>query len=67
MKDRDQCDYAPVQSPMKVVTMTPTPVAAVPLDSMLGNLQNDMNKFGVDTVAKGCCYCCRKPIVGQVS
>ncbi|KAI1291768.1 Paxillin [Halotydeus destructor] len=45
---------------------SPKAANAVPLDSMLGNLQSDMSKHGVDTVAKGCCYCCHRPIVGQV-
>jgi len=48
-------------------TVTQKTVPVVPLDSMLGNLQSDMSRYGVDTVAKGCCYCCHKPIVGQVS
>ncbi|XP_074641566.1 paxillin-like isoform X2 [Tubulanus polymorphus] len=37
-----------------------------PLDTMLGNLQTDMNKQGVSTVPKGHCAACNKPIVGQV-
>ncbi|XP_036384846.1 paxillin-like [Megalops cyprinoides] len=36
------------------------------LDSMLGSLQSDLNRLGVQTVAKGVCGACRKPIVGQV-
>lgn len=36
------------------------------LDSMLGSLQSDLNKLGVQTVAKGTCGACCKPIVGQV-
>ncbi|XP_037913636.1 transforming growth factor beta-1-induced transcript 1 protein [Hermetia illucens] len=36
------------------------------LDSMLGNLQADMNRQGVTTTQKGCCNACDKPIVGQV-
>ncbi|XP_064619331.1 paxillin-like isoform X2 [Lineus longissimus] len=36
------------------------------LDSMLGNLQSDMNRQGVSTIAKGHCAACNKPIVGQV-
>ncbi|KAK0174712.1 hypothetical protein PV327_010449 [Microctonus hyperodae] len=36
------------------------------LDSMLGNLQADMSRQGVNTTQKGCCNACEKPIVGQV-
>ncbi|XP_065720268.2 leupaxin isoform X5 [Drosophila suzukii] len=36
------------------------------LDSMLGNLQANMSRQGVNTVQKGCCNACEKPIVGQV-
>lgn len=36
------------------------------LDSMLGNLQADMSRQGVNTAQKGCCHACDKPIVGQV-
>jgi paxillin len=36
------------------------------LDSMLGNLQSDMSRRGVNTTQKGCCTACEKPIVGQV-
>ncbi|RZC32829.1 paxillin, partial [Asbolus verrucosus] len=36
------------------------------LDSMLGNLQADMSRQGVNTSQKGCCSACDKPIVGQV-
>lgn len=36
------------------------------LDSMLGSLQANMNRQGVNTVQKGCCNACEKPIVGQV-
>ncbi|XP_065215331.1 leupaxin isoform X2 [Planococcus citri] len=39
---------------------------ATQLDSMLGSLQADMNKQGVNTTQKGCCSACDKPIVGQV-
>src|SRR5690348_3863604 len=58
-------DKIPDQRPRSPTT--PKTVPVVPLDSMLGELGNDMSKCGVDTVAKGCCYCCHKPIVGQVS
>ncbi|KAG7204070.1 hypothetical protein KM043_001922 [Ampulex compressa] len=36
------------------------------LDSMLGNLQADMSRQGINTTQKGCCSACEKPIVGQV-
>ncbi|KAK6625404.1 hypothetical protein RUM43_005701 [Polyplax serrata] len=36
------------------------------LDSMLGNLQADMSRQGINTAQKGCCNACDKPIVGQV-
>ncbi|CAN7985124.1 unnamed protein product [Ixodes hexagonus] len=36
------------------------------LDSMLGTLQSDLTKQGVNTTAKGHCSACNKPIVGQV-
>ncbi|XP_033115889.1 leupaxin-like [Anneissia japonica] len=36
------------------------------LDSMLRHLDSDMSRQGVNTVAKGHCAACNKPIVGQV-
>ncbi|XP_052454481.1 paxillin isoform X1 [Carassius gibelio] len=36
------------------------------LDNMLGSLQSDLNRLGVQTVAKGVCGACKKPIAGQV-
>lgn len=36
------------------------------LEYMLGNLQADMSRQGVNTMQKGCCNACDKPIVGQV-
>ncbi|XP_022195360.1 paxillin isoform X5 [Nilaparvata lugens] len=33
---------------------------------MLGSLQADMSRQGVNTTQKGCCSACDKPIVGQV-
>ncbi|XP_037090094.1 paxillin-like isoform X3 [Pollicipes pollicipes] len=42
------------------------PVKSKQLDSMLGNLQEDMNKQGITTTQKGMCGACDKPIVGQV-
>ncbi|XP_046680829.1 paxillin [Homalodisca vitripennis] len=39
---------------------------AAQLDCMLGSLQADMSRQGVNTTQKGCCSACDKPIVGQV-
>uniref|UniRef100_A0A1B6BX18 LIM zinc-binding domain-containing protein n=1 Tax=Clastoptera arizonana TaxID=38151 RepID=A0A1B6BX18_9HEMI len=39
---------------------------AAQLDCMLGSLQADMSRQGVNTTQKGCCNACDKPIVGQV-
>ncbi|KPP67877.1 paxillin-like [Scleropages formosus] len=36
------------------------------LDNMLGSLQSDLNRLGVQTMAKGVCGACKKPIAGQV-
>uniref|UniRef100_A0A8C4XFK2 Paxillin b n=1 Tax=Erpetoichthys calabaricus TaxID=27687 RepID=A0A8C4XFK2_ERPCA len=36
------------------------------LDNMLGSLQSDLNRLGVQTLAKGVCGACKKPIAGQV-
>ena len=36
------------------------------LDSMLGNLQVDMDKHGIHTIPKGDCASCGKAIIGQV-
>ena len=33
---------------------------------MLGSLQLDMNRQGVDTSAKGICAACEKPILGKI-
>lgn len=58
MKDRgsDYGKLSPKQAPV-----------AQPLDCMLGTLQSDMSRHGVDTTAKGHCQACHKPIVGQVN
>lgn len=47
-------------------TVTTTHVKQNQLDSMLGNLQADMSRQGINTTQKGCCNACEKPIVGQV-
>lgn len=36
------------------------------LDSMLGDLEQDLQDLGVATVSKGHCASCRKPIAGKV-
>jgi len=36
------------------------------LESMLGDLQSDLSKQGVNTKAKGLCAACNQPVVGQV-
>lgn len=56
-----------------VAPAAPQPVApAQPssggsLDSMLGLLQSDLSRQGVQTSSKGNCSACQKPVVGQVS
>ncbi|XP_071017398.1 paxillin-like isoform X1 [Oncorhynchus clarkii lewisi] len=45
---------------------TAPPKQSNKLDNMLGSLQSDLHKLGVQTVAKGVCGACNKPIVGQV-
>ncbi|CAB1353970.1 unnamed protein product [Coregonus sp. 'balchen'] len=42
---------------------TAPPKQANKLDNMLGSLQSDLHKLGVQTVAKGVCGACNKPIV----
>lgn len=37
------------------------------LDKMLGHLQSDMSRQGIQAAAKGTCSACQKQIVGQVS
>lgn len=55
-----------------VVPAAPQPVAPVQpssggsLDSMLGLLQSDLSRQGVQTSSKGNCSACQKPVVGQV-
>ncbi|XP_011612518.2 paxillin-like isoform X2 [Takifugu rubripes] len=48
------------------VSPTGPPKPSNKLDNMLGSLQSDLNRLGVQTVAKGVCGACKKPIVGQV-
>ncbi|XP_076344455.1 leupaxin-like isoform X2 [Tachypleus tridentatus] len=69
LKDTTQAEeepaYTKAQKPLKQLS-TPAPDRNNQLDSMLGTLQCDMNKQGVNTTAKGHCTACNKPIVGQV-
>uniref|UniRef100_W5M0Q8 LIM zinc-binding domain-containing protein n=1 Tax=Lepisosteus oculatus TaxID=7918 RepID=W5M0Q8_LEPOC len=48
------------------VSPTGAPKPGNKLDNMLGSLQSDLNRLGVQTVAKGVCGACKKPIAGQV-
>ncbi|XP_054472368.1 paxillin-like [Anoplopoma fimbria] len=52
--------------PQGTTSPTGPPKPANKLDNMLGSLQSDLNRLGVQTVAKGVCGACKKPIVGQV-
>jgi paxillin len=52
--------------PTKATQSQSAPPPKQNLDSMLGNLQADMSRQGVNTSQKGCCSACDKPIVGQV-
>ncbi|XP_069373235.1 uncharacterized protein [Paralichthys olivaceus] len=66
-----QTDYDPIFPPMQIQSQGKTSPTAPPkpankLDNMLGSLQSDLNRLGVQTVAKGVCGACKKPIVGQV-
>ncbi|XP_028852746.1 uncharacterized protein pxnb isoform X2 [Denticeps clupeoides] len=66
-----QTEYDPLFPPMQTWNAImaqgkgPQPQANK-LDNMLGSLQSDLNRLGVQTVAKGVCGACSKPIVGQV-
>ncbi|XP_026161911.1 paxillin a isoform X2 [Mastacembelus armatus] len=66
-----QTEYDPIFPPMQIQSQAKTspptpPKPANKLDNMLGSLQSDLNRLGVQTVAKGVCGACKKPIVGQV-
>ncbi|XP_058487215.1 mucin-2-like isoform X1 [Solea solea] len=66
-----QTEYDPVFPPLQIQSQGKTSPTAPPkpankLDNMLGSLQSDLNRLGVQTVAKGVCGACKKPIVGQV-
>lgn len=59
-------DLHPSSSSSHLSTQQTTIVGGDQLDSMLGSLQANMSRQGVNTVQKGCCSACEKPIVGQV-
>uniref|UniRef100_A0A3Q2Q2U9 Paxillin n=1 Tax=Fundulus heteroclitus TaxID=8078 RepID=A0A3Q2Q2U9_FUNHE len=67
-----QTEYDPFFPPMQNMAQGKAgapggpPTQVNKLDNMLGSLQSDLNKLGVQTVAKGVCGACCKPIVGQV-
>uniref|UniRef100_A0A8D3B4P3 LIM zinc-binding domain-containing protein n=1 Tax=Scophthalmus maximus TaxID=52904 RepID=A0A8D3B4P3_SCOMX len=54
-----------VTAPQQPAT-PPQPSAGGSLDSMLGLLQSDLSRQGVQTSSKGNCSACQKPVVGQV-
>uniref|UniRef100_A0A1A7WG88 Paxillin n=2 Tax=Iconisemion striatum TaxID=60296 RepID=A0A1A7WG88_9TELE len=67
-----QTEYDPIFPPIQIMAQGKAagpggpPTQVNKLDNMLGSLQSDLNKLGVQTVAKGVCGACCKPIVGQV-
>ncbi|KAM4587552.1 paxillin a isoform 2-T3 [Odontesthes bonariensis] len=64
-----QTEYDPIFPLMQNQGKTSTTAPLKPankLDNMLGSLQTDLNRLGVQTVAKGVCGACKKPIAGQV-
>nr|XP_015827505.2 uncharacterized protein pxnb isoform X1 [Nothobranchius furzeri] len=67
-----QTEYDPVFPSIQIMAQGKAagpggpPTQVNKLDNMLGSLQSDLNKLGVQTVAKGVCGACCKPIVGQV-
>ncbi|TRY60565.1 hypothetical protein DNTS_026977 [Danionella cerebrum] len=62
-----QTEYDPVFPPLQIMAQGKGQHGQVnKLDNMLGSLQSDLHKLGVQTVAKGVCGACSKPIVGQV-
>ncbi|KAK7494065.1 hypothetical protein BaRGS_00014723 [Batillaria attramentaria] len=69
VKSRSLSSQSPT-SPPPSNPLSPTSPGVVvqnsSLDSMLGDLQSDMNRQGVNTKKKGVCAACNKPIVGQV-
>ncbi|XP_077097916.1 paxillin a isoform X2 [Siphateles boraxobius] len=66
-----QTEYEPLFPPVQIMAQGKSSPTSVPkqgnkLDNMLGSLQSDLNRLGVQTVAKGVCGACKKPIAGQV-
>uniref|UniRef100_A0A8C7WWP0 Paxillin n=1 Tax=Oryzias sinensis TaxID=183150 RepID=A0A8C7WWP0_9TELE len=67
-----QTEYDPIFPLMQIMAQGKGGASGGPptqvnkLDNMLGSLQSDLHKLGVQTVAKGVCGACCKPIVGQV-
>uniref|UniRef100_H2SLI4 Transforming growth factor beta-1-induced transcript 1 protein n=1 Tax=Takifugu rubripes TaxID=31033 RepID=H2SLI4_TAKRU len=69
----DQQLFSKPAVPVSPVVTAPQPPAAPAqpssggsLDSMLGLLQSDLSRQGVQTSSKGNCSACQKPVVGQV-
>lgn len=56
-----------VTAPQQPAAAPPQPSSGGSLDSMLGLLQSDLSRQGVQTSSKGNCSACQKPVVGQVS
>ncbi|XP_053721579.1 transforming growth factor beta-1-induced transcript 1 protein-like isoform X1 [Synchiropus splendidus] len=57
---------APVAPVPQQLVSPPQPAPGGSLDSMLGLLQSDLSRQGVQTSSKGNCSACQKPVVGQV-
>uniref|UniRef100_A0A3Q3QF86 LIM zinc-binding domain-containing protein n=1 Tax=Monopterus albus TaxID=43700 RepID=A0A3Q3QF86_MONAL len=55
-----------VTAPQQQSATLPQPSSGGSLDSMLGLLQSDLSRQGVQTSPKGNCSACQKPVVGQV-
>uniref|UniRef100_A0A3Q2Z3F6 Transforming growth factor beta-1-induced transcript 1 protein n=1 Tax=Hippocampus comes TaxID=109280 RepID=A0A3Q2Z3F6_HIPCM len=52
--------------PVSPLMVPPQVTSGGSLDSMLGLLQSDLSRQGVQTSSKGNCSACQKPVVGQV-
>lgn len=65
-ESRTSHHYQPQYEAHTATAQSVTHIKQNQLDSMLGNLQADMSRQGVNTTQKGCCNACEKPIVGQV-
>ncbi|KPM09062.1 Paxillin-like LIM domain containing protein [Sarcoptes scabiei] len=51
---------------IQVPTQKYAPILNSDLDSMIGNLEIDLNRQGINTIPKGDCQACGRSIVGQV-